>query len=371
VIRRLIPAAAAALLLLGAAADRATAASEVRSKLNHAAREIGQLLQDEKQTAVAIGEIAGPPLPKTSAGPMIQSVLVQELKKLKKPKVDIRDDAFVFITGEYFVLDNETKNREDLTVRLVINLKNKSGKKLSELNIDLGYRSNEDLIRLLAINADLEKYPNEVPIDQNKRLRQQLKEQPLKLDSTKIKVSVESPFAVEVLTRPARKGGFKAQTPKARNGHAFVDIKKGEEYVLKLHNSSKFEVAVSISIDGVDVFHFFEPAAGRPTTFLIAPGKTATVEGWMRSTKALNRFLVGSFGDSAAATALKSSSKIGTITVCFSPCWEVGKKPPGDYQPRSLDPRATGIGDKVDIKARVLQRTIGSLAAAISIRYDR
>src|SRR4051812_26392860 len=111
-IRRL-SAALAAVLILGPLAQRLPG-SEVRDELARAIKEIAQLIKDEKQREAAISEITGPPAPKTSAGPMIQAVLIEELKELK---VAISDDAFVFVGGNYFILQDDTRP-EELIVRL-------------------------------------------------------------------------------------------------------------------------------------------------------------------------------------------------------------------------------------------------------------
>jgi hypothetical protein len=367
VIRRLLPAVVAVVLLLVPAAALAPA-SEVRNKLVGATKELARLIKDENQTQVAIKEFTGPALPRTSAGPMIQTILLEELKK---HNIQVNPNAFLFVGGEYFVLEEEKVKSEDLTVRLLITLRNKKAKKLVELNIDIGYRGNDDLIKLLALNADLEKYPKADREGQNQQLRKQYDRPPLKLESTKIKVSPNSKYAVEVLTRPAGGGPLKVLTPRGDKGQAYVEIKKGEEYVLRLYNNSAYEAAVSITIDGVDAFQFYEPAAARPGSYLIGPRQARQVNGWMRNTNEVNAFLVGSFIDSAAYQVLRGSKQIGTITVCFHPCWKGPKPPPGYEGARNLNPNATGLGRKIGEKSQVIKRTIGPLAAAVSIRYNK
>jgi hypothetical protein len=62
---------------------------------------------------------------------------------------------------------------------------------------------------------------------------------------------------------------------------------------------------------------------------------------------------------------------LGTITVCFHPCW-AGEVPPPDYEGvRTIDPNATGLGREIEKKSNVVKRTIGPLAVAVSIRYTK
>ncbi len=364
-IRRL-PLLAAAVLLLASAAQ--AQASEVRSKVAGVAREIAKLLKEKAHTDAAVGEFTGPPVPASSAGPALELALKDELTKLK---VTINDGAFIIIKGEYFILDDE-KRSDELIVRVLITLRDKKRNPIKELTTDIGAKGNEDIIKLLAISVSNEDIPKADDESVNRRLKQRVENPPpLKLADTKIKASPDSAFAVEVLSRPKGVGAPKVLTPRENKGQAFVDVKKDEEYVLRLHNNSKFEVAVSVTIDGVDAFQFFEPASQRPSSFLIAPGKTRDVSGWVRNTREINTFLVGSFGDSAAAKALRGSARLGTITVCFHPCWEGRIPPPGYEGARNVSPNATGFGPKKEEKSVVVKRTIGPLAAAVSIRYTK
>ena len=124
--------------------------------------------------------------------------------------------------------------------------------------------------------------------------------------------------------------GERIAVPKDKEGKAFVGLKRGDVYKLRLHNADRIEAATSVTIDGVDAFEFYEPQKSRPTSFLIPPGGVREVKGWPRGTGSHNEFLVGSYSQSAAAKHLRSNAKLGTITVCFFPCW-TGKTPPSEY----------------------------------------
>ena len=77
------------------------------------------------------------------------------------------------------------------------------------------------------------------------------------------------------------------------------------------------------------------------------------------------------FGDSAAGKALRGSSQVGTITVCFHPCWD-GSTPPAGYEKaRDVKKNATGLGEDRRVKTRVVKRTNGPLAASVSVRYGK
>ena len=79
---------------------------------------------------------------------------------------------------------------------------------------------------------------------------------------------------------------------------------------------------------------------------------------------------MGSFADSAAAKALKGSAKSARSPCASTPAGR--DKPPPEYEgSRSSSPNATGFGRERSEKTKVVQRTIGPLVAAISIRYNK
>jgi len=366
----LIAAAVAVLGLLIQPAQRSEG-SELQSKVNGLAKKIAQFIKDENQTEVALTDVVGPPDPATSAGPGIQTLLVHELQNLG---IKINQKASLVIEGKYLRLEEDgDKKVEDLVVRLILFVSNKSGRRLTEVSEDFTHKGggNVEIVKLLGMQVDLSKDTRANPDAINQKMKKQLEKPPLHLDDRKIKVSKDSKYAVEVLVQKQGKGEFVPAAPKDSDGRPFVELKKGDVYRLRLYNAEKFEAAAAVTIDGVDAFQFFEPEKNRPTSFLVAPTSDREVSGWPRSTELINEFLVGSYSDSAAAKVLKSNAKLGTITICFFPCW-TGKTPPPEYEgTRSTNDNGTGFGKPIKQKSNVVQRTFGPLVASITIRYNK
>jgi hypothetical protein len=339
---------------------------EIREKVTNFAKEIARLLKDEKQNQVAISEFTGPPTPKTSAGPMIQQILIEELGKLK---VGINDDAFVFVGGNYFIVDNKAGA---LTVRIQMRVDTKSGKRIDEIVADIGFRGNDDLVKLLALNTDNTERLKSDRETVNEKLKEELKAPPLFIEATKVKTRSNSPYAIEILSRKAGSANApKTLTPLNKNGQATVEVQRGDEYVIKIHNQSNHEAAVSITIDGVDAFQFYTPESNRPNVFLVPSKAFREIKGWSRGTENVSAFLVGSFAEGAANKALKGSSTIGTITACFHPSWQGNKVPDEFAGGKDSGASATGLGRDIKEQSELVARTVGPLLEAVSIRYTK
>jgi len=378
--------AAMGLLLVLIPPPQAQAASEVREQIKLLAQDVARVLKDEGQGEIAVDVFTGPPAPTTSAGPMIQSALIEELQKLG---VRVNDKAPVVVKGEYYIFDDD-RMKEYLTLRLEALVRNNKGKQYTTWNGNVNYRGNEDLVKLLALNVDVSDKHKATREDVNTTIKKQVDKPPVATEENKAQVNPKGPYAVEVFTRPEGGGDYEVVKPTINDKKELIIVlEKGYEYILKLHNDHKYEAAATITIDGLDVFQFFQPAKEKPPYYVVPPGKVATVEGWVfghnkeTGVADYRRFLVTDFQNSAAAKGLKAedaaykslkgSPVIGTITVMFYPCWEEGKTPPEYSDSRSavVDDKATGVGDPASGKAKRVKRTVGPLSQAISLRYKK
>jgi len=340
--------------------DREKSFQDIMSEL---AKKLAKLCQNESQTAVAVGGWTDPPEAASSAGPKIQSALIEALGKLH---IANNAKAAIVITGEYEVIKDE-KDEKKLTLQLSVKAKKKGGKTLEEYQTLLGYGANEDLIKLLAITGDYEGQHNAGKEEKNEQMKQDYEKPKAYVApaSPKAQVAPTSPYAVEILAGKSEHDCTPRQAALKEN-QIFVDLKPGDVYQLKIHNNSEYEVAAEISIDGVDVYQFYEPAAGRPKAFLVASKSSRVLAGWKRDAKKANVFQVGKYENSANYQTLKNSAAVGTINVVFKHCWEKDKTP--DLYKGS---RATVLGKEIELPTKVVPRTIGPLVQSISVRYTK
>jgi hypothetical protein len=348
--------AAALLPLLLAPAARADETA-LRDKAKKLAEKVVKFLKAESADEVAVGDVVGPPDHPTSAGQGLAWLLGDELKK---QKINVSPRAALKLEGRWD-LDDENDRKDELIVRLTLWAVDRAGRRKAEFTEDLTYKAggNAGLIRLLGMQADLSKKVKTTPQDQNVELKRQLAKPPLSLDETRVKTTKTSPYAVEILVKPQGATEFKAVAAKDKDGLPFVELKKGDEYGIRLRNHSKYDAAVSLAIDGIDAFAFWEAEKGRPRHFLVGPGKVREVKGWMRSTTKVSAFR---FGGPLPAAVLVSRAKQTQITVCFHAAW-TGRTPPPEFD----GVRCEGP-QEIPRSSRDVQWTIGPLMAAVTVR---
>ncbi len=182
--------------------------------------------------------------------------------------------------------------------------------------------------------------------------------------------SRNSPFGVRLIVN---------HEPRAilvNNGKLFSNLKLKEEYSVGLINESDYDVAVSLWIDGLSMFHFSEE--GRAINLLIPKRTKIPVEipGWFFTREKSARFQIMSFGNTPAGKLLVTHAQVGTITAVFAHAY--GKKDPIPEDESALNIRltrgddvATGIGRKVDAKYEPVERLIGAVRASVTVRYTR
>ena len=167
----------------------------------------------------------------------------------------------------------------------------------------------------------------------------------------------------------------KPRQPGQNVGEAFVNIQRDEIYEVRVHNRSANEAAVSLTIDGLDVFTFSDvkdEKTGKPlySHFIVQPKSTFTILGWHKTNDKALSFLVTEYGK-GASSQLKSTGPVGVLTAAFSACSLHPNDLPADDGARSLPQNETGKGPPRDTKLKEVTRTIGVVRDIISVRYTR
>lgn len=183
-----------------------------------------------------------------------------------------------------------------------------------------------------------------------------------------VKANSSSLFGIEILVRHGSSAD--SRTPKDDQGFAFVDVAKGEEYVVRLHNQAAFETAVSVNIDGLSMYSFSEEG-NFGSQVLVPAGGFVDIPGWYINTNQTDVFEITSYAKSAAASKSIPMSSIGTITAAFHASWEPTATPPSDEAGAKSADTATGRGRRIEQKYETVKRVVGKQRAIVTVRYNR
>ena len=216
------------------------------------------------------------------------------------------------------------------------------------------------------------------------------------VDGPLVRTSKDSPYAVEVRKKAVGAPGDARPVPaELRDGLAFVPIDRGEEYEVRVVNHAPHEIAVSLSIDGIDQFAFSEDRtpevddAGKPVIgtdgkpvrrpkfshWVVGPatvGKPGEVLilGWHKTADPTRKdnvmsFLVTEYGKGAASRfPTRTQGKVGLMTVGIARSFK-------DGEPRPRSASETGFGPDREQKQEVVKRHIDAPHEFVTIRYTR
>jgi hypothetical protein len=363
-------------LLLGRPAP---ASEELRGVLHDLAAEVKKVLDGEGADSIALGQFTGPANFPTSSGPDIAQILTEELKKVG---VAVKLRAKFGAKGSFAPAEQPAANPDDarigkkvLAIKLTAALVDDFDNPVGNFNFTRLIRGEATFLELIPVPVTLP--PEGTEIERDKDLRKAFTDPKTAIKGTVIRSDPNKPYALEILVNG------KARAAEDKDGLAFVPIRRGETYAVRLINASDLEAAVQLRIDGLSMFAFSDPEfqhkdgprKGEPlyTVVIVGPRSKADIPGWHVNTKKSDSFLVTEFAKSGAAL-LKPTGGIGTISATFQAAWEKDALPPKDEPGKKRgvgSGDATGRGPEVAKEYKEVQRELGVIRDVISVRYTR
>jgi hypothetical protein len=353
-------------------APPARALPALRQDLAELAKGVKKLLDEERQTSVGVGQFTAPPHLGAGAGPGLALVFQEELRKLG---VRIERRSLLGVEGRY----RDTTDRRTGQLSALLQVQVKDNKDTVLVNLSRRIADNAVIAQLFGVSAPLK--PGAGTRANNRQVQARLRKPQVAISLGRVSPTRSSPFAVEVLV------GGRGLPARQEDGEAFVRLRRGQEYAVRLVNRSKQEAAVELTIDGLSMFAFSEvkdPKTGAPRYrhVLVPPGESRVVVGWHRNNKVSDAFLITAYSRSAVAKLLPNSSKVGVITATFAVTTPPAKPKPapaelekkeveGDAESADEEGDATGRGREVPSRVTERKRTIGPVQAVISVRYTR
>lgn len=345
------------------------AQGNMQRELAALAKDVKKFLDGRNAREIAVGAFTGPDSMPASSGPAISQILSTELHGLG---IQVKPKARLKVLGKY--KDVEDKKTEYLAVALSATIVDDRDKVL--VNLDRrGIFGDESVSALMGLTVQLP--PDGDNATRDKKLKESIDKPQAYLVMNRIGAAKESPYGVEILVKAGEQ--WVPRKPRLENGLPYVEIKRDEVYAVRVINDSLNEAAITLTIDGLNLFAFSDERdkkTGRPkySQVVLAPKSKGTITGWHRSNTVSNEFLVTEYPKSAAAE-LQSTAKVGTITVSFAASWQKNTKPPAD-EPQDAyayarSGNATGRGADVEKKFKEVERQFGVVRSAISVRYTK
>lgn len=367
----LVLATLAGCMLLGQAGPVA-ASESFRKELGGLAKSIKDVLEEEKQTAVAMCDFSGPAQLDANSGPGIQQLLTQELLALK---VSVKKDANLSIKGRYARVPNKT-DPDLVNLKLTVEVLDSNDERKAEFHALI--TGNTDIAKAFGPTVYLPPLANYA--DRNQEIRKRLDKPYANVAGSKVSASPDSPYAVELLVKGNSEDQARPREVHRDKGQAYVDIQRYEIYEVKVYNNSPYEAAVSLTIDGLDSFTFSEDRdekTGQPkySNYIVSPYKWTIIKGWHRTSDPKRddnvlSFLVTEYGKGAASQQ-PSRGKIGVLSVTFAAAWSSAQEMPPDERGSRNAGNETGFGPPQKVGFAAVKRSIGVPRSIVSIRYTR
>ncbi len=364
----------------------AHATEALRPALRGLSQKVAAVLKEQRKDTVAVGAFTGPAKYQASAGPGIQKLLIEELQQCG---IRVDRQADLEAKGEYRPLQKPQRPLElQLTIAIV---DSQTGAKVAELGGSVPDPSVlPAVLSVTCVDPQVElvrqgkaaKKPVEVIREERDRLARgdeqlqslvvatalglQKSDTPWPGPSVEggiVRAGATRPYGVEILVKGP--SGYASRPASLSEGLPFVALEKSEVFAVRLVNDADHDVAVELTLDGLNLFAFSDEKGAR---FVVVPPKQATtVVGWHRDRKTAEAFVITDYGKSAAAEKLIASDQVGTITAAFHAAWEKGQPPPADEYGRG----AIGRGEQLAVESRGVQREVGRRRDVVSVRYNK
>lgn len=309
---------------------------------------------------LVLGDFTAPPRLQATGGPALRHALQEALKQ---QGIQVSKSATWQLIGQFSTRLESEDEVTLLALQLKATVLDGDDREVKRFSISV---RGDDVLQIAGATVDLPA-PNAKESQRQSTSASVLNAPRAAISGNETRPSDQSLFGIEVLVRNGESSI--ARKPSLDEGRSYVKLHKGEEYIVRLHNHAPFEAAVTLSIDGLNMFTFSK-AGNVDSQVLVPAGKAADIRGWFIDPHAARSFEISSYGDSEAAK-LGAVGDIGTITARFSAAWRSPQDRPAD-EPRTKGPAiGTKLGQPLKQEFTQVSRTIGRPRAFVSVRYHR
>jgi len=220
------------------------------ARLDEAAKRIAshvaEVMRDQKQTAIIVGDFTAPPRLKASGGTGVRQLVI---KTMKAEKIDVRDDAQFQMVGSFANSEEESRFDGEIGVQVKAQLLDENDREVDKFNITVFGAA------ALQITGGTAELPPKANADDRKQAQNEGLKKPQAANSgNETRATADSLFGVEI--RVKQGADDVPRKPSLVAGRSFVQLEKSEKYIVRLHNRSSNDAAVLLTVDGLTSFAF-------------------------------------------------------------------------------------------------------------------
>lgn len=174
----------------------------------------------------------------------------------------------------------------------------------------------------------------------------------------------------QVLVLAAKDGGYEERPLMTRRGQWVVSLEQEELFGLKLVNNSDHDLAVRLTLDGVNSFHFSK-LSDKYTFYYVAGHSSLWVPGWHIDNEHSAAFQIGKYAGSVNQEVLEQPSDVGTITAEFARAWTDPNARPEDETSRAAMMPEKAIHRGPDLEKSYVEKRVyhGRFTEMMNIVY--
>lgn len=356
--------------LAALAGGRTALAATLEEAMENVAKSVARELRKGAIERVHVPTPDGPP--NDAAGGLLRRTFVAALERAADIEVTHRlpDTTCLLEYGRA-----EKSSRYDASIEL----RGRDGQSLARFKFEFEIDDIEDRVTLEGANFDATVGPDGATQPATQRnIELKLRDEPA-ADVSGDRYSIVSPvrgskFRVEILTKD--EGEYRPRPVRVLQGIPFTELDDGEVYAVKVFNDADHEVAVDLSIDGVNTWALSRNPGFRKIGKFVLPAKSSTVvKGWHVGEPGRGEvveFVPRPSQESIVASASVGGGRIGQVSARFYAAARAGEQMPQvEPVPTST---TSGVGRGVPVEPTMQPRAVfigPSVLAAVTVRYVR
>lgn len=378
---------ASALALVANLQPQRVSANSLLDATDQICADVKAFVDKEGKNKVRVGPFfgKGPEAERASASPLLREMLRVGLQKKKLEVVET--GAHYEATGSFRVIEDAMTARVAVVLRIILD--DLKGNERVFTGIASGkaekyfFENIPDVVTVLGLSIYFP--PEKSEKERIAHLKSCVDQPQCHFDHARVLAGKDAPFAIEILVgsqtgQPREISDYQVKQPLDKAGLAFVPIGRKDAFAVRLHNRSKFDCAVDLRLNGLNMYYFSEQRDrrnGPAYRYVTIPAnRVVEIRGWHVMDQDFEPFVIEPRANAAMARAHSHNlAEIGTITANFYRAWDRKAGRPDDEPPNPADysmcPDTAGRGQRFEERFVEVDYAVGTFRGSVSVRHAK